>query len=383
MGLGSWGGVTLGCLLGVGVGFWWGRPSTPKTVAKAEIPLSPRQQLGKKIFFDRNLSTPPGQSCADCHAPEAGFANPDAELPVSRGVHRDRFGNRNDLPAAYAGFAPPLRWDAKEGAYVGGNFWDGRANDLVAQAKGPFLNKLEMANPDEATVVAKLRAAPYANQFLEVFGLGALGDVAKAYHHAAEALADYQMSKEVAPFSSKYDHYLQGKAQLTESEARGLGIFLDSRKGKCAECHPAQQGPDGRPPLFTDFTYDNLGVPRNPANPFYGLPSDLNPQGAKAVDLGLGGFVKKASEDGKFRVPTLRNVALTRPYMHNGLFRTLRDVIVFYNTRDIHPWPAPEVPRNVNKEELGNLGLSARDIEDLVAFLHTLTDGYRPEPVKR
>jgi cytochrome c peroxidase len=153
-------------------------------------------------------------------------------------------------------------------------------------------------------------------------------------------------------------------------------LFEDEDKGNCAACHPSQPSDDGTPPLFTDFTYDNLGVPKNPENPFYYLPKFLNPSGVDFVDLGLGGTLNKPSENGKFKVPSLRNIAKTSPYIHNGLFKNLRQVVAFYNTRDVGPWPQPEVRMNVNHDELGNLGLSEQEIDDIVAFMHTLTDGY-------
>jgi cytochrome c peroxidase len=194
----------------------------------------------------------------------------------------------------------------------------------------------------------------------------------------AEAIAAYEKSRELNPFNSKYDFYLVGKVMLNEQERRGLELFEDEEKGNCAACHPSQPGADRTPPLFTDFTYDNLGVPKNPENPFYYLPEKLNPDGADFVDLGLGGVLEKPSEIGKFKVPSLRNVAKTGPYLHNGIFKNLRQVVVFYNTRDVGPWPAPEVGVNVNRDELGDLGLSEQEIDDIVAFMHTLTDGYDP-----
>jgi len=327
--------------------------------------LTNKQILGKKIFFDKNLSTPPSQACADCHIPETGFANPNSELPVSQGVHPDRFGNRNDLTVAYAGFSPEFHYDEEEGLYVGGQFWDGRAATLEEQAKAPFLNPLEMANPDEKTVVEKVRKSEYAGLFKEI-------------DFIAEALAEYERSSEVNQFNSKYDLYLAGKVGLTEQEKRGLELFEAEDKGNCAACHPSQPGDDGNPPLFTDHTYDNLGVPKNAENPFYYLPEEFNSDGVDYVDLGLGGFLKKKEEMGKFKVPTLRNLALTSPYMHNGLFKTIRQIVVFYNTRDIGPWPEPEYSENVNTDELGSLGLTEQEIDDIVAFLHTLTDGYYP-----
>ena len=341
--------------------------------------LTQKQELGKKLFFDKNLSTPVGQSCADCHTPEKGFADPNPDIPVSQGVHKDRFGNRNDLPAAYAAFSPEFHYDPNEGLYVGGQFWDGRATDLVEQAKGPFLNPLEMANPDEKAVVDKVHRSEYANLFRDVFGAAAFKDPNETYGMVAEAIAAYERSHELNPFNSKYDFYLAGKVMLNEQERRGLELFEDEEKGNCAACHPSRPSADGTPPLFTDFTYDNLGVPKNPENPFYYLPESLNPDGADFVDLGLGGVLGKSSEIGKFKVPSLRNIAKTGPYLHNGIFKNLRQVVVFYNTRDVGPWPAPEVGVNVNRDELGDLGLTEQETDDIVAFLHTLTDGYDPD----
>lgn len=344
----------------------------------AEQALTQKQALGKQLFLDKNLSTPTGQACADCHSPEAGFGNPNADYPVSQVVHKDRFGNRNDLPAAYASFSPTFHYDAAEGLYVGGQFWDGRAADLAEQAKGPFLNPLEMANPDEETVIDRVRKSEYADLFRKVFGITSFDDPNKAYDRVAEAIAAYEKSSELNQFNSKYDLYLAGKVALTEQERRGLELFENEEKGNCAACHPSRPGADGTPPLFTDFTYDNIGVPPNPENPFYYLPKNLNPDGAYFVDLGLGGVLNKPSENGKFKVPSLRNVAKTAPYLHNGIFKNLRQVVIFYNTRDVGPWPPPEVRMNVNHDELGNLGLSEQEIDDIVAFMHTLTDGYEP-----
>lgn len=343
--------------------------------SKAEK-LTEKQELGKLLFFDTSLSTPPGQSCSSCHSPNAGFANTEADLPVSRGVHRDRFGNRNDLPAAYAAYSPRFSYDEEEKVYVGGMFWDGRANTLAEQAKGPFLNPLEMSNPNEEAVVAKVSQAEYADMFKKIYGENAFKDASTAYDYIADALAAYEESSELNRFDSKYDLYLAGRVALNEQEQRGLRAFEDEKKGNCAACHTSRPDKDGTPPLFTDFTYDNLGAPRNPENPFYYLPRELNPDGVDYIDLGLGGVLNKGEENGKFKVPSLRNVAVTGPYFHNGVFKTLRQVLVFYNTRDIGPWPAPEVRENVNRDELGNLGLTVQEIDDIVAFMCTLTDGY-------
>ena len=347
----------------------------------ARTVLTPKQKLGKKLFFDKNLSTPSGQACADCHSPESGFANPNSNLPVSQGVHKDRFGNRNDLPAAYAAYSPTFHYDPKEEVYVGGQFLDGRAADLIEQAKGPFLNPLEMANPDEKTVAEKVRTSNYADLFQEVFGKTVFKDPNRAYDKVAEAIAAYEKSGELNQFSSKYDLYLAGKVPLTKQELRGLKLFEDDKKGNCVACHPSRPNADNTPPLFTDFTYDNLGVPKNPENPFYYLAREFNPDGVKFVDLGLGGVINKTNENGKFKVPSLRNIAKTSPYLHNGIFKTIRQVVVFYNTRDVGPWPLPEFPMNMNRDELGDLGLSEQEIDDIIAFLNTLSDGYEGETI--
>lgn len=342
-----------------------------------EQQLAMKESLGRKLYFDANLSEPAGQSCASCHLPTAGFADPDSELPVSRGVNPIHFGNRNTPSIAYAAFTPEFHFDEGEGLYIGGLFHDGRAATLEAQAKGPFLNPLEMGNADAAMVVAKVAQSDYAPLFKQVYGDNAFGNTGTAYDQIAAALATFERSKLFSPFNSKYDAYLAGKAQLSESEKRGMDLFNDEKRGNCAACHPSDKREDGTPPLFTDYSYDNIGVPRLKESPFYHVDAKFNPAGDKVVDLGLGGVLKKPEENGKFKVPTLRNVALTAPYMHNGSFKTLDEVVEFYNNRDkSSKWGPPEVAENVNNEELGDLKLSAQDMKDIVAFMKTLSDGY-------
>lgn len=358
------------------------------------LTTSPKAQLGRMIFFDPNLSEPAGQSCASCHDAGRAFVDPDNNAVTSRGVRPKLAGSRNAPTAMYMAFSPKFHFDEHEGLYLGGQFWDGRAPTLEEQAKGPFVNPLEMANPDSKTVVDKVRRAAYAPVFEQVYGKDALKDDALSFERIAEALAEFQRTPQFAPFSSKYDAYLAGKAALTKQEMRGLRLFEAEDKGNCAACHPSSPGLKGEPPLFTDFSYDNLGVPRNPDSPFYRLPTKLNPAGDLFVDRGLGGALNKQSEDGKFKVPTLRNIAVTGPYMHNGYFKTLEGATAFYNDRDVRPqcgsnrvneadaikqkcWPAPEVISNVNKDELGNLKLTPREVEDIVAFMKTLTDGWQ------
>lgn len=338
--------------------------------------------LGRLLFFDTSLSEPAGQSCASCHAPERAFSDP-REGSTSEGAIAGRFGARNAPTAAYAAFAPAFRWNAEDGTYQGGLFHDGRADSLEDQAQGPPLNPIEMHNPDAAAYVAKVAAAPYAGRIKALLGAEIFRDEARAFRAIAGLIAAFERGPEFAPFSSKYDAYLKGATALMAQERRGLELF-EGRAG-CSACHPSRPDEQRRPPLFTDFTYDNLGTPRNPANRFYGMDATFNPQGAAFVDIGLAGNPRVIAEGraaesrGKFKVPTLRNLGRTGPYMHNGAFTTLKEVVAFYNRRDLEPqrFGAPEVPENVNRSELGNLGLSEAEEEALVAFLNTLNDGYR------
>jgi cytochrome c peroxidase len=329
-------------------------------------------ELGSALYFDTNLSTPPGQACASCHTPEAGFVDPNQALPVSDGAIAVRFGNRNAPSAGYAAFSPNFYFNTDEGLYMGGQFWDGRAANLIEQAKGPFLNPLEMNMGDKKLVVRRVQRGPYADLFLQVFGPDAFADPIVAYDNIALAIAAFESS----PVFSKYDAYLAGEADLTAQVAFGLELY--EGKAMCNACHPSEVGPMGEKPLFTDFSYDNLGVPSNPDNPFLYLPPYFNPDGTAFIDPGLGGFVGDPAEMGKHKVPTLRNIALTGPYMHNGFFTNLRDVVDFYNSRDVAAWPPPEVAANVNVDELGNLGLTAEEVDAVTAFLMTLTDGWVP-----
>lgn len=341
--------------------------------------LSPKAQLGKRLFFDENLSSPAGQSCASCHDPSVAFTDPDRSLPVSKGAVKRLFGNRNDMTVSYSMYVPPLHFDNLDQEWKGGFFWDGRANSLTEQAMGPPMNPLEMANPDTLAMALKIRALEYAGDFEKIYGTGALSDPGKAFYFMADALSAYEQSHEVNPFSSKFDLWQRGEATFTDQEQRGFMLFSVESKGNCLACHPHTSRERGIPALFTDFTYDNLGAPANPENPFYQLSAEHNPDGFAFRDYGLGGFLKDPSQAGKFRVPTLRNVAITSPYLHNGVFKTLFQVVSFYNTRDVSCWPEAEVPENVNKAEMGNLGLTTQEIEDIVAFLETLTDGWEPD----
>jgi cytochrome c peroxidase len=374
--------------------------------------LTPKEQLGKELFFD-NISNPDWVSCATCHAPTAGWTGPVAGINLHGAVYRGavptRFGNRKPPSAAYATLSPIFHYDAGEGLFIGGNFWDGRAtgeylgNPAADQALGPFLNPLEMNLSDPLAVLEQVAAAKYAGLWEEVWGEPIStepGDIAKNYARIGLAIAAYEDSSEVNQFSSKYDYYLDGKVELTAQEAWGLELFNDPDKGNCAACHPSEPGPYSAHPLFTDFSFDNLGIPKNPENPFYNM-DEFNPDGDAWVDLGLGGFLDSlpdsyftnlglnkeetvAENNGKHKVPTLRNVDkrpgknFPKAYGHNGFFKSLEEIVHFYNTRDVDPfWPDPEVAANVNTDELGDLGLSKEAEEAIVAFMKTLSDGYK------
>jgi cytochrome c peroxidase len=338
-----------------------------------------REELGAQLFVDPRLSEPAGQACADCHDAKLAFSDPEGDR-TSAGVIRERFGTRNAQSAMYAAHVPPLHEDPATHRMIGGLFWDGRANSLEEQMAGPLLNPLEMNNPDKGVVVAKLREH-YGPQFRQVFGKDALDDTDRAFAHLGEALAAFERTPAFAPFSSKYDRYLAGNEQLSASEARGLAIFEDPARGNCASCHPSRPGADGAPPQFTTFGYENLGLPRFADNPYYRLPKPLNPDGAAFIDHGLAKTTGNPAHEGMFRVPTLRNIAQTSPYGHNGYFRRLDEMIEFLTGSCMRPgtcnYPAPEVPANAKRVHAGR-PLSREEIIDLVAFLRTLSDDDQP-----
>lgn len=371
------------------------------SIAEAADPeLTPIEQLGKNLFFDENLSTPPGQSCAACHAPETGFTGPVSEINAHTAVYPGavhvRFGNRKPPTVAYAGDSPALFFEDGEDVWIGGMFWDGRAtgwtldDPLAEQALGPFLNNLEQNMPSAKQVVLRVAQSDYASLFEQVWGPGSpdINNIALTYEQIGRSIAAYERSTEVNPFTSKYDYYLKGEATLTMQEALGLELF--EGEAMCSACHISELGPEGEPPLFTDFTYDNLGAPKNPENPFYTATRNINPLGDDWIDTGLGGFFKSIgyteeewmAQYGKYKVPTLRNVdkrpydGFVKAYGHNGYFKSLEDVVHFYNTRDVEEWPDPEVAENVNTDELGDLGLTEEEEAALVAFIKTLSDGY-------
>ena len=259
--------------------------------------VSAKVTLGALLAGDRSLSEPDGQSCADCHFPAAGYADPNGDLPVSQGVDPLDFGGRNAPTWAYTAWSPDLSVDS-DGVWSGGMFWDGRAtgwdlSPLAMQARGPFLNPVEMQNPSKAEVIREVRRAPYAGLFRLVFGRNSLRNVDSAYDDVARAIAAYESSRLVNTFSSRFDAYMAGNGAVPSTRRRSVGLKLFNGKAKCNLCHLSRPDPAvstgiaARKALFTDYTYDNLGIPKNPA---YGLPPlnfDLT-----NVDKGLGDFLR-------------------------------------------------------------------------------------------
>jgi cytochrome c peroxidase len=373
-----------------------GGGSSGVTQAPAARVLSAQARLGERIFKDTSLSASGRMACATCHAADHAHA-PDNALPAQfGGPLLDRQGGRSAPSIRYLAFNTAFFFDG-EGMPTGGFFWDGRAGSLQNQAGRPFLDAAEMANTDRADVVAKVSRAPYAAEFQQAFGADIFSRPDDAYARITLALQQYQREDtDFAPFSSKFDEFLRGRAALTAQEQRGLALFNAPDKGNCAGCHPSARRSDGGLPLFTDFTYDNLGVPRNPA-----LAHNVDPD---FFDLGLcareGGDLANFKDlCGAFKVPSLRNVAQRRALFHNGRFPTLKEALTFYVQRDTNPekfYPVetdgtarkfddlPAIYRaNVNTTEVpynrrpGDApALSDAEIDDVIAFLRTLDDGY-------
>jgi cytochrome c peroxidase len=371
-----------------------GTASTPEVPEAAT--LSAQAALGEKIFRDTSLSASGRQSCASCHDPAFGHSPPNA-LAVQLGdADLDQQGTRKTPGIRYLAANTPFFF-AADGTPTGGFFWDGRAATFAEQATEPFLNPFEMANADKAAVIAKLAAAPDAAEFQKLYGDAIFSDVDGAYLRLSLALQQYEREDtEFNAYSSEYDAFLRGTTALSEQELRGLALFNSSTQGNCAACHPSARGADGAPPPFTDFSYDNLGVPRNPE-----LARNDDPA---HFDLGLcqrADLAPRGDWCGAFKVPTLRNVALRQAYFHNGRFKTLKDALTFYVQRDTNPerfdpvdgagaiakfddMPsahrvnvnATEAPYNRRPGEAP--ALSDAEVDDVIAFLKTLSDGYTP-----
>lgn len=434
------------------------------------VPPSPIEQLGKAIFFDNTLSTPAGFSCASCHSPATGFTGPDSAANLAagpvRGAVAGRFGFRKPQAIPYSAFSPSGPYfDNGQALWTGGNFWDGHASTNANQAKMPFIGPNEMANLPvgpypphpggfSSDVAQRISQRPYATLFAQVFGPEVFqsGNEATVYAKAAEAIAAYEASEEVNPFSSKFDASENATPpanaySFTPSEQNGMTLFFG--KAQCFACHSSApldsvSSVTGGREVFTMYCYASIGTPKNPANPFYqqqdstGNPFGYNPEGSAFIDYGLGAnsnpspagthFMSSTPGDipdfrGLFKAPSLRNVDkrplpdFVKSYMHNGVFKSLEEVVHFYNKRNIAVnasgdevafdlragpppgytplFPAPEVMDNVqnaagltpaearqgeadvaNNGQIGHLGLTPQEETDIVNFLKTLTDGF-------
>jgi len=424
--------------------------------------LSPIEELGQHIFFDKTLSIRRNQACAACHAPAVGWTGDDPRINEAGAVYEGsiagEFGNRKPPSSAYATLSPIFYADfgnrllgddipelADDPLFVGGNFWDGRAtgwelgNPAADQAQGPFLNPVEQALPDAACVVYRVCEGAYGDLFDQVWGPNACvinwprvsqvnaactdpdGEVSlspqdrqkvdNVYDRVALSVAAFEGSSASNAFTAKIDAHRAGLYEFTAEEELGRQIFRT--KGQCSACHVGTPGPGAAPPLFTDFTYDNLGVPPNPLNPFLLDNPTWDDPGLAGFLVNVANFSQYADANlGKQKVPTLRNVGLgscealdygaepgkcvTKAYMHNGYFKSLWQVVHFYNTAGIKAsceskgifdatvdvalendcWPLPEVAENVNRDELGDLGLTTEEELALVAFMMAMSDGY-------
>ena len=447
-------------------------------------PFHQVQTLGKLEIFDPSLSVNGNLACSYCHDPAAGYANGASILSVFTGgsnpgsvpitVHgaypNNRIAKRNPQAYVYATYFPPLQYLQAQADFYGGNFWDGRAtgyrlqNSAAEQGQDPPVDPEEMANPDPVCVVWKLSLSKYAFFFEQVWGAGSLSAITfpanvttvcgtpkgaavfgsnptpltlstedrtramQAFDEFGQAIAAYEASPDVSPFTSKFDYYLQSKATLTNQEEMGYDLFRG--KGNCNSCHldgtansvaQSKATPADVRPLFTDTTYNNLGLPKNLNLPWYyeNTPDQFgftgNPQGFGFVDEGMGLFLSgyygtppntswislAPQFKGKFQTSTVRGAAMVpyagfvKAFMHNGYLSSLKEVVHFYNTRDVYAfpvtsgncpagtiekvtcWPMPEEPANMNMT-IGNLKLTDGEENAIVAFLQTLVDGFQP-----
>ncbi len=377
------------------------KPAPGLAVDFDEPNLTPRERLGMRLFFDTRLSEPAGQACASCHDPSRAFTgNNNTTIGVALGSRPGVFGTRDTPTAMYLAAAPRFGSIVKDGKRVpaGGLFWDGRADTLEDQARGPFFNALEMNNPDTPALIAKIATGPYAAEFHRVWGDDIFDKPDAALDAVTASIAAFERTRAFQPFTSKFDYVMRGQAKFTEQEQRGLGLFTIRQKGNCASCHIVDEASrDPAKSLFTDFTYHALGTPRSMR-----IPKNTD---ASFNDLGLCDRVpmsgakppaKDAAQCGLFKTPTLRNIALTGPYMHNGIFDSLRDAVAFYATRDTDPkkwYPDGRKFNDLPAQYHANVDvetppyqrrpgqrpqLNDEEIDDIVVFLRTLTDGYKP-----
>jgi cytochrome c peroxidase len=367
---------------------------------RAAPPESSEALLGRKIFFDARLSSSGKLSCASCHSPEHAYGPPNDRAVQRGGPLLNTPGLRSVPSLRYTLARTPIwahplptslaeRLTETDNSPAGGFMWDGRFNTLHEQAAAPLLSPAEMASSRKA-VVRAIQTGPYAEEFRHVFGPEIFtGNMDRAYVSVLLAIERFELEDpSLHPYSSKYDRYLDGKAALTAQEQRGLALFNDGSRGNCASCHLSAPGADGSPPLFTDFQFEAIGVPRNPE-----IPANRD---AHFYDLGLCGPLRKnqplRSYCGMFKTPTLRNVATRKVFFHNGRFHTLKEALRFYMERDSNPrtWyphggKFDDLPVTYRENvDLTTLPFSSKkdgvalwsdaEIDDVIAFLKTLND---------
>ena len=371
--------------------------------------MTPRERLGLRLFFDSNLSEPAGTACASCHDPRRAFTgNNNTMIGVAQGSRSDQFGTRDAPSVMYLATAPRFGSIERGGKRVpaGGHFWDGRADTLEEQAKQPLFNPVEMNNADVPALIAKVAKAAYADALRKVWGETIFNNPEAALDAVAASIAAFERTRVVQPFTSKFDHVMRGQAKFTAQEQRGLSSFILPHKGNCAHCHSVDVASrDPQKSLFTDFSFRALGLPRSTRIPknsdpaFFdlGLCERVPVAGAKLPLTAAKPPVTDPAACGLFRTPTLRNITITAPYMHNGFFDNLRDAVAFYATRDTEParwFPGGRKFDDLPAQYHANVDvdtppyqrrpqqspqLTDREIDDIVEFLYTLTDGYIPE----
>jgi len=372
----------------------------PVTSSAQEPSAAILAALGRKMFFDASLSVSGKLACANCHNPQYAYGPPPGMALALGGVDKLQPGTRAVPSLRYLHGMPQFNeqyhfLDGDIGP-AGGFTWDGRARSLSEQARLPLFAANEMANTGAADIAAKLSKTAYAAEFRAAFGAGIFRDPERALEAGLAALEAFQqLPAEFYPYSSRYDAFLRGDIDLTEAEERGVALFKDPAKGNCASCHLVASRA-GTPPPFTDFDYNNVGVPRNPR-----IAANADPA---YYDLGLCGPVRqdlagKQQYCGFFRAPTLRNVAVRSAFFHNGVFTSLDQVMRFYIERDLYPEKyysrnpdgsvhkfddlPPGFPNNVDHDAPMDRvpgaapALNESEIGDVIAFLRTLTDGYR------
>jgi cytochrome c peroxidase len=332
--------------------------------APEPAPVDPKQTekaaLGNILFNDPSLSNPPGQSCATCHRPDMAFS--DGKM-VSEGANKSP-GVRNTPSLMYAKFSAAFMYEDWRRTWVGGQFWDGRADTLAEQALGPLLNPIEMGNTREI-LAENLRKTSYTKLFETIYGKEVFSNNENLLNAAADALQAFQLTDTFAPFTSKFDYAQRGLVELTEQEKLGRRLF--DGKAACLDCHA---GWGDNKQLFSSFSYHNILTPPNIA-----LNNGIPDIGA-AANPKLNADEKKIAQ-GRFKTPTMRNIAKTAPYMHNGVFKTLREVIEYYNdVEDRKRWGPASFPETKSHMLTAKLNLTEEEIDALIAFLEALTDGY-------